>query len=342
MVWHDNSSLFLAKCNPNWGSRIDLADGVCPSLGFDATQTNTNYRILYTNPSTSPSTIASTNQSLPKATAFGGETLMRELTMLKGGVLQSVLVRKITLSEEEIVFDPYADSRTISSAGQAEEFLTTGSVQIASGTLGLQIQSSVQLRGKYADTLSGVQLMLRVSDAQTGKVLTSCVLDSVRSDAPYVATKSYALPTTGLVGKTVQLSVLPVQSSAENVRWTATIIHFDTAGVKKESVPQIALPPTSGVIPGEFQLEGAYPNLFNPATTLRYGLPTPGHVSLVVYDMLGRQVADLSQGNMPAGSHSITWNASSFASGIYLARFVIADEFGKERINKVTKLILMK
>ena len=81
---------------------------------------------------------------------------------------------------------------------------------------------------------------------------------------------------------------------------------------------------------------------FNPATTIRFGLPTPSHVSLVVYDMLGREVVELMRGDMPAGTHSVTWNASSNASGIYLARLVALDEFGKERISKVVKLILTK
>jgi hypothetical protein len=183
---------------------------------------------------------------------------------------------------------------------------------------------------------------MQITDEQTGSVLLTRVLDSLGSKTPFVTTRSYSLPTAGLLGKTVRLTVAPVLISVDDVRWAATIIHYDTAGVKKESVPQTTLQPASGPIPTEFRLEGAYPNPFNPATTIRFGLPSPSHVSLVVYDMLGREVVELMRRDMPAGTYSVTWNASSCATGIYLARLVALDEFRKERINEVAKLILAK
>jgi parallel beta-helix repeat protein len=95
-------------------------------------------------------------------------------------------------------------------------------------------------------------------------------------------------------------------------------------------------------VPRVFGLSAPYPNPFNPTTTISYQLPTDGYVKLVVYDLLGRHIAELASGPHAAGRYSETWNASSLASGIYLARFVVVDEFGKERINKVVKIILTK
>jgi Secretion system C-terminal sorting domain len=91
-----------------------------------------------------------------------------------------------------------------------------------------------------------------------------------------------------------------------------------------------------------YDLSQNYPNPFNPSTTIRFGLPTAGNVSLIVYDVLGREVTTLVKGTLDAGYHTATWNASSVASGVYFARLTVTNEFGKVAFNKVTKLLLMK
>lgn len=67
-------------------------------------------------------------------------------------------------------------------------------------------------------------------------------------------------------------------------------------------------------------LLGNYPNPFNPSTVIRYRMSDPGSVRLAVYDLLGRQVAVLTDGNVPAGTHHVTFDATSLASGVYLYR----------------------
>ncbi|MFQ5570778.1 MAG: fibronectin type III domain-containing protein, partial [Rhodothermales bacterium] len=73
-------------------------------------------------------------------------------------------------------------------------------------------------------------------------------------------------------------------------------------------------------IPGQYRLHQNYPNPFNPATTLRFDLPESAHVSLVIYDMLGRVVETLVSDTLPAGEFSFAWDATHRPSGIYLAR----------------------
>jgi hypothetical protein len=85
-----------------------------------------------------------------------------------------------------------------------------------------------------------------------------------------------------------------------------------------------------------------HPNPFNPSTQFRFELPEPSNVTLVIYDILGRQVAELLKGEFEAGYHSITWNASSFASGIYLARFTAIDASGAVKLSTTQKLVLTK
>ncbi len=63
-----------------------------------------------------------------------------------------------------------------------------------------------------------------------------------------------------------------------------------------------------------------YPNPFNPQTTIQLELPTDGFVSLKIYNVLGQEVATLVSDNLSAGSYKYVWNASNFASGIYVYR----------------------
>jgi hypothetical protein len=91
-----------------------------------------------------------------------------------------------------------------------------------------------------------------------------------------------------------------------------------------------------------FELMQNFPNPFNPSTTIRFGLPTAGIVSLIVYDVLGREITTLVRGTLDVGYHTATWNASSVASGVYFARLTVTNDFGKVAFNKVTKLLLMK
>jgi predicted outer membrane repeat protein len=92
----------------------------------------------------------------------------------------------------------------------------------------------------------------------------------------------------------------------------------------------------ASAIPDEATLAGAYPNPFNPATTIAFALPREARVSLTVYDAAGRQVATLVDGYRSAGSHEVTFNASNLASGIYFYRLAA------ENFTATGKLVLLK
>ncbi len=73
-------------------------------------------------------------------------------------------------------------------------------------------------------------------------------------------------------------------------------------------------------IPQSFELMQNYPNPFNPTTVISYQLANVGHVTLKVYDILGRQVATLVDGVQSPGLHNVVFDGSKFASGVYLYR----------------------
>jgi len=88
--------------------------------------------------------------------------------------------------------------------------------------------------------------------------------------------------------------------------------------------------------PGEFNLYKNYPNPFNPKTTISFQLPEFSFVSLKIYNLLGQEVGVLINGNKTAGKHTILWDASDFASGVYLYRLETNGFF------MTKKMILMK
>ena len=78
--------------------------------------------------------------------------------------------------------------------------------------------------------------------------------------------------------------------------------------------------PGEGGIPAHYALEQNYPNPFNPSTNLSFDMSAAGFVSLVVYDVLGREVATLVNEARQAGTHSVSWNAAGQSSGVYFCK----------------------
>jgi hypothetical protein len=92
----------------------------------------------------------------------------------------------------------------------------------------------------------------------------------------------------------------------------------------------------STMLPEKLELYQNYPNPFNPETSIAFALPSQGQVRLEIFDLLGRRVAELIDGTLPAGVHRRQWDAAQLASGIYFYRL----QTGGHQISK--KMILMK
>jgi hypothetical protein len=89
-------------------------------------------------------------------------------------------------------------------------------------------------------------------------------------------------------------------------------------------------------IPNDFRLEQNYPNPFNPTTRIRYELPKSTYVEINIFDILGREIASLVKKELPAGIHSVQFNANNLPSGTYIYR-IQAGEYSQSR-----KMILLK
>jgi predicted esterase len=97
-------------------------------------------------------------------------------------------------------------------------------------------------------------------------------------------------------------------------------------------------------IPQGVSLDQNFPNPFNPVTAIRFGLPEVSHVTLTIYDVVGREVATLVNDQLTAGYHEYTWNADGVASGAYLYRInaTSTNGNGQNSFHQVKTLMLLK
>ncbi len=89
-------------------------------------------------------------------------------------------------------------------------------------------------------------------------------------------------------------------------------------------------------LPRSIELNQNYPNPFNPVTTVRFALPEREKISIRVYNTLGREIGLLADGMYDAGHHSVLWNATGFASGIYFYR--LSTAYGYSITRRMTLL----
>lgn len=89
-------------------------------------------------------------------------------------------------------------------------------------------------------------------------------------------------------------------------------------------------------IPSEFFLYQNFPNPFNPTTEITFDLPRTTHAKLTVFDLLGREVATLTNGTIQAGEHRITFDGRQFPSGVYFYQLKAAE------FSQTKKMLLLK
>ena len=109
----------------------------------------------------------------------------------------------------------------------------------------------------------------------------------------------------------------------------------EAAQARYDAFPTSVEPIVQGV-PTDHRLWQNYPNPFNPSTQIRFDLPEAGFVSLTVYDLLGREVARLVDGELTAGSHTVEFSGAGLPSGVYVASLTAGDFQAR------SKMLLMK
>ncbi len=158
-------------------------------------------------------------------------------------------------------------------------------------------------------------------------------------------------------GITIQSSAYPIRVSwnvtgskltlSDGVNPTKSINGSGSMMIQNSSVKRLVLGVQSTEVPVEFSLNRNYPNPFNPATTIQFGLPITAQVTLRVYNLLGQQVSELVNGVLEAGYHDARWegrNASGdvLSSGVYFYKIEASPVGNGKPFSAVHKMMLMK
>ena len=95
------------------------------------------------------------------------------------------------------------------------------------------------------------------------------------------------------------------------------------------------------MLPEEFALYQNYPNPFNPKTAIRYDLPESGEVSIMIYDIMGREIRSLVSGHQDAGFRIVNWDATNdYGQAISAGMYIYVIQAGDFRMTK--KMVLLK
>lgn len=112
--------------------------------------------------------------------------------------------------------------------------------------------------------------------------------------------------------------------------WTGNTIYGYT-------VPELGVgrQKDSGTVPEQISLTTLHPNPFNSTVSVSYTVPVKGNVKVGVYDLAGREVAVLFEGEQLAGSHALNWTAGAVPSGSYLVRLIQ----GEQEVSRAVQLV---
>lgn len=188
----------------------------------------------------------------------------------------------------------------------------------------------------------------RDGDVQPAPLINTHTDDTLVVQAAISERGSYELvePTVLPPGETVEARIrLTKNNSTQVVERVYLVAYDDTVGFAKGFIAVLDQPfldagDESSVV-NEFRLSPAFPNPFNPTTTIRYALPEAATARITVFNALGEKVASLADGARNAGEHTTTFNASELGSGAYFYRIEAVGVSGKS-FQETRKMLLVK
>jgi hypothetical protein len=108
-------------------------------------------------------------------------------------------------------------------------------------------------------------------------------------------------------------------------RWDAKWANYNPQYSVNSIVSDVKVKQSAAAVPTQYMLEQNYPNPFNPSTQIKYALPKSGHVTLKLYDSIGREVATLVDQAQTAGEFTVTFNAAGLTTGIHFYRLSVGN-----------------
>lgn len=251
-------------------------------------------------------------------------------------ILRSTAREPLTFSTDTLDFSEWLGTASAIVPPDAERIQGKVKISVRGFSVrGPGIPASLRIFTTHLSVENGVNQLVR-------SIALSDLLKFRGRDTAFFATIS--IPALPLRGKTVHLRQRLIGQDEDQPPAWSELVSVDSA-VAAAAGGVAGISKTEGLLSGMptvFALHANYPNPFNPSTTIRFDMPESGFVRLEVFDLLGRKVLSLAEGYREAGYHSVVWDATSYASGIYLARFTVTDARASLKFSRVMKLLLTK
>jgi D-alanyl-D-alanine carboxypeptidase len=229
-------------------------------------------------------------------------------------------------------------------------------INTATGVATLAITSKISISGLAIDPLTGALW----ASPRTSPTLRDRLyrIDPATGDTTGIGNTGFNQPVIDLAfdGAGNLFGLVGNPSSSLKYRLAridkSTAVGREIGSVGQTGIMSIAFSPGTPVavqerpaadMPSELRLEQNYPNPFNPATRIGFTLPGPGtgQVKLGVYDVLGKEVALLVDGQLAPGSYSRLFDATGLASGLYIYRLTVAPAQGVNRSDPQSRPALL-
>lgn len=194
-----------------------------------------------------------------------------------------------------------------------------------------------------------------------GSINIPVMVSNIMSDPPGIMTSQFFGYNNGYdINDTIQPGKaywVKVSQSGELILSSSSFLSRGDGRIHIVATSELPPPPPGGELPhpvshfpNQFLLEQNYPNPFNPVTAIRYSLPAVERsvtslykVNLAIYDLLGRQVATLFDGEQNTGYFSVNWDAGVVPSGVYFCRLTARRvELPTEQFLETKKLLLLR
>ncbi|NWG29680.1 MAG: T9SS type A sorting domain-containing protein, partial [Ignavibacteriaceae bacterium] len=235
-------------------------------------------------------------------------------------------VGEITVDGEKINFVALPDTSVVNGSEALNTYLISEPFNLTENTFfTYAVQYGVTDSLSAAMTLTegkSVNFRVELMDEQTNEVLGTFddVTFSEGSIIPYESI-AYQVNTKGIGNRICRLRL--VIDDNLNPDYSLTNDYNGEAVLSKQGFVERTL--TINKIVKTYELEQNYPNPFNPSTIIKYQIPKDGTVTLKIYDVLGSEVATLVNEQKVTGKYEVNFNASKFASGVYIYRLSVND-----------------
>jgi len=350
VTWQTSQNTVQLKKNTGgvWGaSQIVGNPGYDPNLSSNES-TSLDALIGYRNNNNAPYALAFTSQYLPNSPLELSEDIYREVRVAGDSFAVRLRLGDLNLrntsGNEAIDFSGFPDTTVVYGTQDLRRVFRTEPFTIGTNssldfTGMVRVLNSSWVRNNWSNN-TNITLAFEAVDNASGLVLGRPLQYSISRNRIPSVSGSLSVSLTALAGRTVYLRAGVSLSNDLSTR----VYVVDERIPRDGSMHPMAKVGENGEpeIPIAFVLDQNFPNPFNPSTQIRFGLPNAAVVRLTVFDVLGRELQTLSSGYFGAGYHTVVWDASDFASGVYFARMTVNDETGKQTFTKTNRLLLTK